>query len=915
MNWKNILRISASALMTLVIAFAYVNGDQSEIEREVIVKFKPNIVRMPVGVDAAPLNEVSISSTDVLDVLSQYNPELILKGFPDYDPADSIAISPTGKRVRKPDFSEIYRIRLPEKDSRESLLNDLDTLSEVTYAELNGVAVPVSGVEPNDEYFNLQWGLRNTGQSGGTPGADISATEAWEVFTGDPSLKIGIIDWGVWSPHPDLTGKVSGDAAVYHGHGTHVAGIASAKTNNSIGVAGVDWNAQIIAKCIPECGSDFTCVANKIVAAVDQGANVINNSWRLLEGYSIAVRNAFAYAYKMNSVAVASMGNEYQEGNPINYPAAFGQGIIAVGATRDNDQRSPFSNTGEHIDVVAPGGINPYPYNDQHDILSTWVNEFMVSGYLYLAGTSMAAPHVSGLASLLKGYNPDLYNDDIEQIIKLSADDITYPPPAEPGWDCVTGMGRINAREAFDLLQAPHRLYHCQVSGSNYSVPAPLQHSETFYSVPGLEDGKEYWVRRWCVKQAQDFRYPFKSPPHVWGRGVGTVGFSKESPNFGMGYCEPEYVTTCDCHICTYVYEVWDGLAGPFIGWFPCYPSDCEFTYSVFGDSGWYTPSISIDLVQSQYDHQSHITWTDSCLIPDWTTYQLQVCDEVNPEWQNVDYLESDCHEYYYTPTIGSATYHFRIRSFTFLTDTSFSEWDEDSIVNVPNPPTNIQVVLHHVPGQCDNLLLARPVPPPPPPDCPTNLVYLSWDYPENQLYPVEQYDIWVQGGGYGGYHMGVEFDLNDILCLWPNDACAIWVVASARGLTSDSHANLTSFTTGQEFCEYYPPYYSPPAPGPEPTAYLGSPTAFSVGAFPNPFNASTQFRYSLPNECQVKLVIYNILGKKVITLIDRHQIAGSWNAIWDGKNEGGQDAPSGIYLYKLDAGNLHHTGKIALLK
>jgi flagellar hook assembly protein FlgD len=87
------------------------------------------------------------------------------------------------------------------------------------------------------------------------------------------------------------------------------------------------------------------------------------------------------------------------------------------------------------------------------------------------------------------------------------------------------------------------------------------------------------------------------------------------------------------------------------------------------------------------------------------------------------------------------------------------------------------------------------------------------------------------------------------------------------------------------------------------------------VDALPNPFNASTQFRYSLPNECQVKLVIYNILGKKVITLIDRHQTPGSWSAIWDGKNEGGEAAPSGVYLYKLDAGNLHHRGKIALLK
>jgi len=118
----------------------------------------------------------------------------------------------------------------------------------------------------------------------------------------------------------------------------------------------------------------------------------------------------------MNRVSCAAMGNWYQYGNPTMYPAALDNNVIAVGATTDSDLRSYYSQTGNHIDVTAPGGINPYPNNDMHDIWSTWRS----NSYQYLAGTSMATPQISGISSLLKGYNSGLYNDDIANIIRLS---------------------------------------------------------------------------------------------------------------------------------------------------------------------------------------------------------------------------------------------------------------------------------------------------------------------------------------------------------------------------------------------------------------------------------------------------------------------------------------------------------------
>jgi thermitase len=160
--------------------------------------------------------------------------------------------------------------------------------------------------------------------------------------------------------------------------------------------------------------------------------------------YSTIVRLAFAYAYKYNRVAAVAMGNDY--GSVVNYPAAFGQGIIAVGATTNSDTRAPYSTTGNHIDVSAPGG---YWDQNERQIYSTVPG----GGYNYMSGTSMATPYVTGIASLLKGYNPSLYNDDIENIIRLSADD-----KGPTGWDIEYGTGRVNARNALDHLRPPYTL-------------------------------------------------------------------------------------------------------------------------------------------------------------------------------------------------------------------------------------------------------------------------------------------------------------------------------------------------------------------------------------------------------------------------------------------------------------------------
>ncbi len=310
----------------------------------------------------------------------------------------------------------------------------------------------------------------------------------------------------------------------------------------------------------------------------NQNVDIMNHSWGGPQ-YKTIIRQAFAYAYKMNTVNSVAMGNDFNNGNPTNFPAAFGQGIIAVGGTQNNDVKSPFSQTGNHIDVVAPGGFNIYPSNNSRDILSTWEND----GVRYVAGTSMATPQITGIASLLKGYNSSLYNDDIEHLIQLSAED-----RGPTGFDPEYGHGRVNAHQALLRLQSPYVLNHHTATGG--TVTNVTQETKLFYDTPGLANGV-YVVKRNEVRKTVSF--PWMSEVHVWGRGVATNGYSNANPNFAMGWNDAVSVSNNSATLKTYVYEVFT-TSGQRVGWFPTSPSNATFAYTVHGKPG--TPPLSVNI-------------------------------------------------------------------------------------------------------------------------------------------------------------------------------------------------------------------------------------------------------------------------------------------------------------------------------
>lgn len=310
---------------------------------------------------------------------------------------------------------------------------------------------------PNDTYFmRYQYNLRNRGtildisdtfQPQTTAGADIKATTAWDVVKGDPEVVIAILDSGVDRTHPDLAAKVvspgrdfannDDDATDDHWHGTHVAGIAAADTDNGEGIAGVAWNCKILPVKVTEAdGTGFySWIIDGIIWATDQGAEVINLS---LGGDfdDPFLEDACKYAFDRGVVLVASAGNDAAA---VSYPAAYDSYVLAVAATDYNDEVADFSNFGPQVDIAAPGVyiLGPAP--------QWFVGEGYLP-YLFASGTSQAAPHVSGMAALIRSLKPELQPAEIMKIIRYSADDVNAS--VDHGRDDHIGYGRINMERA-----------------------------------------------------------------------------------------------------------------------------------------------------------------------------------------------------------------------------------------------------------------------------------------------------------------------------------------------------------------------------------------------------------------------------------------------------------------------------------
>jgi thermitase len=327
-----------------------------------------------------------------------------------------------------------------------TLAKVLNRSSAVAYAEPNFVLHALA--TPNDSLYSTEYGLNNTGQTGGHADADIDAPEGWDLaglaaFPNSGGVKVGIVDTGIDQTHPDLAGKAVGCATSYNsgllihngvcaddnGHGSHVSGTISANTNNGQGVAGVAFNSGIVmCKALATAaGTGLTSdIANCINWTSKQGVKVISMS--LGGGDNATLKSAVQAAYNNGNgvLLVAAAGND---GNSnLNYPAGYAE-VVSVAATDNNDHRASFSNANSDVEVAAPG-VN---------VESTYAGGL----YMQLSGTSMATPHVAGVAAVIADLNPTANAATLRSKLDAAVDDI-----GGAGRDVNFGFGRVNLCKA-----------------------------------------------------------------------------------------------------------------------------------------------------------------------------------------------------------------------------------------------------------------------------------------------------------------------------------------------------------------------------------------------------------------------------------------------------------------------------------
>jgi len=283
-----------------------------------------------------------------------------------------------------------------------------------------------------DPLISRQWGLVavNLFQALKMPG-----------FNTAKDIVVAIIDTGVDANHPDLDGIVtdeqnftSGPLQDTKGHGTHVIGIIAAMRNNKIGISGVCQSQKIMSlKALgPYNGPGYY---RAIRYAINNGAQVINLS--LGGGHDQTEELLIRKAIKQGVIVVAAMGNEFKEGNPTSYPAAI-DGVISVGASTEVDERASFSNTGPHINLMAPGTsilstVPTYPV-ELADVLN----------YEAWPGTSMATPFVAATAALLLAKKPTATLKQVTQALVKGSDKV----PGQTGFSKEFGHGRLNVKRA-----------------------------------------------------------------------------------------------------------------------------------------------------------------------------------------------------------------------------------------------------------------------------------------------------------------------------------------------------------------------------------------------------------------------------------------------------------------------------------
>jgi len=384
-----------------------------------------------------------------------------------------------------PDLQRIYKVYFNDISKVNQFINELNEKNYIEYAE----KVPITQlfITPNDPSYASQWFLTK-----------INAPNAWNVFNGNSNITIAIVDNAIQVTHTDLSanvwvnpGEIAGNGIdddlngfvddingydvadddnnpnppnTTFNHGTHCAGDAAARTNNSTGVAAIGWNLKIIGvKCTRDAGSSSSVEAGYegIIYAVRAKAKVISCSWGGT-GSATSEQSVINYAWNKGCIIVCAAGNS-NTSTP-HYPAAYNN-VFAVASSGSTDVKSPFSNYGSWVDITAPG----------ENIYSTLPN----NTYGYMSGTSMATPLTAGLCGLVWAKNPSMSPQAVLNCITTTAANI-YTISGNSAYAGKLGAGRIDAYQALLCAQSSTNNPPVANFTSNKQVICPGQNIQFF---------------------------------------------------------------------------------------------------------------------------------------------------------------------------------------------------------------------------------------------------------------------------------------------------------------------------------------------------------------------------------------------------------------------------------------------------
>lgn len=394
--------------------------DSNYVKGKIYVKFK-DTVSIPNPANSAVINVGELTFIEAL-----VGKKVIMNA---QKPFFTTSKLPSSLRLQK-----IYELELVEPELIEEILKKISQEPTIEYAE----RIPIMRMFyiPNDYSSYDQYSLHI-----------IDAVHAWDVTRGSTNIVVSVVDCGFQTDHEDLAANMVAGRDVSNDdndptpppnvsgnfHGTHVAGIVSAVTNNSVGIASLGFNVKVM----PIKASDgrvnskdeilITHGYQGIVYAADHGARIINMSWGG-PVFSQTNQGVINYAADRDCILIGSAGNNGTNQN--NYPAAY-DNVISVASTDMYNKKSSFSQFGNWVDIAAPGS----------EIFSTMLN----NSYEYLSGTSMAAPLVSSLAALMLSVNPTMTSPQVEAGLKATTHNIDAQNPDYVGQ---LGAGRIDAYKA-----------------------------------------------------------------------------------------------------------------------------------------------------------------------------------------------------------------------------------------------------------------------------------------------------------------------------------------------------------------------------------------------------------------------------------------------------------------------------------